>query len=69
MLSRALENSSSLLNSLFATCYYASIYPGTFFWQCILETKFLQVVLTHLCEEKRMKIGITKTCKNLLKNE
>lgn len=69
MLSRALENSSSLLNSLFTTCYYASIYPTIFFWQCILETKVLQVFLIHLYKEKRTKTGITETCRNLLKNE
>ena len=31
MLSRALENSSSLLNSLFTTRYHASTYPTIFF--------------------------------------
>lgn len=72
VLSRASENSSSRLNSLFATYYDASRYP-TFFFFFFLALHFKKAssynYSVHNSEKKRAETGIAKTCGKLLENE
>lgn len=70
VLSRALENSSSLLNSLFATYYDASRYPTFFFFLALHFKKASSYnYFVHSSEKKRAETGIAKTCRKLLENE
>lgn len=77
MLSRALENSSSLLNSLSATCQNVSTHPTIFllvFWGFFFALHFTNQTshkfsLHISMRNMRTKIGITRTCRNLMENE